>query len=87
MTENQKMKLAAIEAMWKTAPAPASFTLFAVPDPATHENRMEIKIPWALGIIATRSFNTPMPGIDDLVAQGAGADQERHLSPMTRSSG
>ena len=34
VTENQKMKLAAIEAMWKTAPAPAPFTLFAVPDPA-----------------------------------------------------
>ncbi len=72
VTENQKMKLAAIEAMWKTAPAPASFTLFAVPDPAGHKNRMEVKIPWALGIIATRSFDTPMPGIDDLVAKAQG---------------
>jgi len=26
--------IAAIEAMWKTQPAPASFTLFALPDPA-----------------------------------------------------
>jgi cytochrome d ubiquinol oxidase subunit I len=26
LTDNQKMKLAAIEAMWKTEPAPASFT-------------------------------------------------------------
>ena len=34
VTENQKMKLAAIEAMWKTEPAPAPFTLFAVPDVA-----------------------------------------------------
>ena len=69
VTENQKMKLAAIEAMWKTAPAPAPFTLFALPDSSSHENRMELKIPWALGIIATRSFNTPMPGINDLVAR------------------
>jgi len=69
ITENQKMKLAAIEAMWKTAPAPAPFTLFAVPDPATQQNRMEVKIPWVLGIIATRSFDRPMPGIDDLVAR------------------
>jgi cytochrome d ubiquinol oxidase subunit I len=69
VTENQKMKLAAIEAMWKTAPAPAPFTLFAVPDPSTRENRMEIKIPWALGILATRSFSEPMPGIDELVAR------------------
>ena len=72
VTENQKMKMAAIEAMWKTAPAPASFTLFAMPDPATHENRMEIKVPWALGIIATRSLSTPMPGIDELVTKAQG---------------
>ena len=26
-TENQKMKIAAIEAMWETEPAPAGFTL------------------------------------------------------------
>ena len=30
--ENQKMKLAAIEAMWKTEPAPAAFTLIGIPD-------------------------------------------------------
>ena len=69
ITENQKMKLAAIEAMWHTEPAPAPFTLFALPDPATQQNRYQIQIPWALGLIATRSVNTPMPGIDDLVKQ------------------
>ncbi len=67
VTENQKMKLAAIEAMWKTEAAPASFTLFALPDTAGHKNAMEIRIPWALGLLATRSFTTPMPGIDELV--------------------
>ena len=67
ITENQKMKLAAIEGMWKTEPAPASFTLFAIPDPAAHENRFAVRVPWALGLIATRSFNKQMPGIDDLV--------------------
>jgi cytochrome d ubiquinol oxidase subunit I len=67
VTENQKMKLAAIEAMWKTEAAPASFTLFALPDTAGHKNAMEIRIPWALGLLATRSFSTPMPGIDELV--------------------
>ena len=30
--ENQKMKLAAIEAMWETEPPPASFTVFGLPD-------------------------------------------------------
>jgi cytochrome d ubiquinol oxidase subunit I len=43
-----------------------------MPDPATHENRMEIKVPWALGIIATRSLSTPMPGIDELVTKAQG---------------
>jgi cytochrome d ubiquinol oxidase subunit I len=30
-TENQKMKIAAIEAMWETEPAPASFTVIGFP--------------------------------------------------------
>ncbi len=72
ITENQKMKLAAIEGMWKTEAPPAPFTLFAWPDPGGHHNAIEIKIPWALGVIATRSFNTPMPGIDDLIAKSEG---------------
>ena len=38
-TENQKMKIAAMEAMWKTEPAPAPFTLFAVPDAKAQQNR------------------------------------------------
>jgi cytochrome d ubiquinol oxidase subunit I len=68
VTENQKMKLAAIEGMWKTEAPPASFTLFAWPDHDGHKNAIEVKIPWALGLLATRSFSTPMPGIDDLIA-------------------
>ena len=31
LTNNQKMKLAAIEAMWETEPAPASFTAIGIP--------------------------------------------------------
>lgn len=65
---NQRMKIAAIEAMWQTEPAPASFTLFGVPDSKTHVTHYEIKIPWALGLIATRSIDTPVPGIEQLVA-------------------
>lgn len=68
-SQNQKMKLAAIEAMWETEPAPAGFTIFGIPKLETHENAYEIKIPWVLGIIATRTFDTPLPGIKDLVTQ------------------
>ena len=69
---NQKMKIAAIEAMWDTEPAPASFTLFGLPDLAAHKTRFEIKIPWALGLIATRSVDTPVPGINELVETARG---------------
>ncbi|HVP85598.1 MAG TPA: cytochrome ubiquinol oxidase subunit I [Rhizomicrobium sp.] len=66
---NQKMKIAAIEAMWNTEPAPASFTLFGLPDLATHTTKYEIQVPWVLGLIATRSADTPVPGINQLVEQ------------------
>ncbi|WP_283742910.1 cytochrome ubiquinol oxidase subunit I [Sideroxydans sp. CL21] len=69
VTEHQQTKLAALEGMWKTEPAPASFTLFAIPDDEKRENRAEIKIPYALGLIATRSANTQIPGIDQLEAR------------------
>lgn len=67
VSEHQKVKLAAIEAMWETEPAPAGFTLFAIPDRQARENHAAVTIPWALGLIATRSVDTVLPGIDDLV--------------------
>jgi cytochrome d ubiquinol oxidase subunit I len=69
-TINQKMKLAAMEAMWRTKPAPASLTLFGLPDIAAHTTRYAVEIPWVLGLIATRSLNTPVEGIEELVADG-----------------
>ncbi|MBN8939702.1 MAG: cytochrome ubiquinol oxidase subunit I [Rhizobiales bacterium] len=66
-TEHQKMKLAAIEAMWKTEPAPAAFTLIGFPDQAARETHYAIHIPWVMGLIGTRSLTTEIPGITDLV--------------------
>ncbi|HEX7112961.1 MAG TPA: cytochrome ubiquinol oxidase subunit I, partial [Mizugakiibacter sp.] len=66
VSENQKMKLAAIEAMWETEPPPAPFTVFGLPDVATRTTRAAVRVPWALGLIATRSTDTPLPGINDL---------------------
>src|ERR1019366_5248686 len=48
--QNQKMKIAAIEAMWQTEPAPASFTLFGLPDSKTRETEYRLQIPWVLGL-------------------------------------
>ncbi len=65
-THSQKMKLAAIEAMWETEPAPASFTLFGIPDAETRETKYAFHIPYAMGLIGTRSFNQVIPGISEL---------------------
>jgi cytochrome bd ubiquinol oxidase subunit I len=56
--------------MWRTEPAPAAITLFGIPDIAARTTRYAIDVPWVLGLIATRSFDTPVEGIDDLVAEG-----------------
>ena len=64
----QKVKLAAIEAEWETEPAPAAFTAFGFPDRELRETHYAIKIPYALGIIATRSLDEQVPGIKDLEA-------------------
>jgi cytochrome d ubiquinol oxidase subunit I len=66
---SQKMKLAAIEAMWETEPAPAPFTAIGIPDQATHTTKWAVKIPYVMGLIGTRSLDTQIPGINDLVAQ------------------
>ncbi|MFJ5157897.1 cytochrome ubiquinol oxidase subunit I [Pantoea sp. NPDC088449] len=65
----QKTKLAAIEAEWETQPAPAAFTLFGIPDQDTQQNKYAIQIPYLLGLIATRSVDTPVTGLKDLLAQ------------------
>ncbi len=67
LTENQKMKLAAIEGAWKTEPAPAGIAIFGIPSPGEHETKYEIKIPYVLGLIATRSLTGQVSGIDPLV--------------------
>ncbi|TCT45084.1 cytochrome ubiquinol oxidase subunit I [Martelella mediterranea] len=69
-TEHQKMKLAAIESMWDTEPAPASFTLFGIPDMQDRETHFAVHIPWVMGLIGTRSLDTPIEGINQLVEQG-----------------
>ena len=64
---NKKMKLAGIEGMWETEKAPADFTLFAIPNQKEQINEYSIKLPYALGLVATRSFDKEVTGIKDLV--------------------
>ena len=69
LTDNQKMKLAAIEAMWETEAAPAGLTAFGIPNMKTHSTDNAITIPWALGLMATRSLDGQVAGILPLVAE------------------
>jgi cytochrome d ubiquinol oxidase subunit I len=64
--EVQKVKLAAIEAEWHTEEAPAAFTLFGLPNQETKHTDFAIKIPYVMGIIATRSFDEEVTGLNDL---------------------
>ena len=68
--DNQHMKIAAMEAMWHTEKAPAALTLLGIPDEKSEQTKFAIKIPYVLGIMATRSFNTPLIGINELIDSG-----------------
>ncbi|CUX95841.1 Cytochrome bd-I ubiquinol oxidase subunit 1 [Candidatus Mikella endobia] len=68
--EVQKTKLAAIEAVWNTESAPASFTLFSFPNQNKQMNNLvTMRIPYILGIIVTRSTNRQIIGLKDLMTQ------------------
>ena len=62
----QKVKLAAVEAEYETHPAPAPFTVFGIPNDEKQETEYALQIPWAMGIIATRSLTEEVKGIKDL---------------------
>lgn len=75
LTDNQRMKLAAIEAMWETEPAPAGLSLFGIPDMEDEKTYYEIKVPYVLGLISTRSLTGEVMGINELVLR---ADERIH---------
>ena len=68
LTDNQKMKLAALEAMWHTEPAPAGLTLVGIPSMKDRETHFGVHVPWVMGLIATRTIDKPVEGIFELVA-------------------
>jgi cytochrome d ubiquinol oxidase subunit I len=72
VSENQKMKMAAIEAMWETEPAPASFTVFGIPDVEQRTTHFALHVPWVMGLIGTRSLDKQIPGIAQLVDETKG---------------
>ena len=65
----QKTKLAVIEAEWETHEPPAAFTVIGIPNEETMTTDYAIKIPYALGLIATRSITEEVTGIKDLIVE------------------
>jgi len=65
----QKVKLAAMEAEWETEPPPSHFTVFGFPNQKEQKTDAEIKIPWVGGILVTRSIDTAVTGVKDIISE------------------
>ncbi|MGD9832219.1 MAG: cytochrome ubiquinol oxidase subunit I [Piscinibacter sp.] len=77
--EAQQTKMAALEAMWETEPAPAGLKLIAGIDEKAQRNTWEVEIPWVMGLIGTRSVSQQIPGIHDIKAK----NRERIVNGIT----
>ena len=62
-------KLAAIEAQWQTQTAPAAWIAFAIPDEKNQTNHFEVKIPYMLSFIVTKSLTGTVTGMQPLIAR------------------
>lgn len=69
VTRDQPAKIAAMEAIWDTHPAPAPLTVFAIPNEETQTNEMEITFPALFGLLGTRSLSIEIPGVKQIVAE------------------
>ncbi len=67
--EAQQTKLAAMEAMWETEPAPAGFNVIAIPNEAEMRNDYALHIPYVMGLIGTRSLDKELPGLKDILVR------------------
>ncbi|MDO5654157.1 MAG: cytochrome ubiquinol oxidase subunit I [Brachymonas sp.] len=66
VTHAQQSKLAAMEAMWDTEPAPAGLNLIASINEAEQRNNWAIRVPYVGGLLMTRSTTKVLPGIRDI---------------------
>lgn len=64
----QPGKLAAIEGVWETEPAPAGWSLLAWPNQKEHKNDFNILIPYAGSLILTHGLDGSITGINEIEA-------------------
>lgn len=62
----QPTKIAAMEGIYDTEPAPAPWNIIAIPDSKEMKNHFELKIPYVGGLIVTRSLDTPIVGLNQI---------------------
>jgi cytochrome d ubiquinol oxidase subunit I len=67
----QPSKLAAMEAMWQTDPAPAPFNVAAWPSQSEQRNTWSLQIPYVLTPLLTHTMTKEVPGIQEIKAQAA----------------
>lgn len=85
--EAQQTKMAAIEAIWHTEPAPASLKLVAIINEKEMKNDWELSVPWVMGLIGTRSIDKTLPGIHEILVKNrervvSGIDAVRALDTL-----
>ncbi|RAV01480.1 cytochrome ubiquinol oxidase subunit I [Paenibacillus sp. YN15] len=66
LIEAQPMKMAASEGLWNTTGEKAPFTLFAIIDPASKENKAEVQVPGVLSILAYNKLHGSVKGMNEL---------------------
>ena len=67
--QTQPTKLAAMEGEWHTQPAPAAWNVLIVPNQAEQKIDFALQIPYAAGIIVTRSLDKQFAGLIDIQAR------------------
>jgi cytochrome bd ubiquinol oxidase subunit I len=83
----QPMKFAAVEGLWQHEPGPAGLILFAQPQLASQMNRTEIKIPYAMSLLAGYGLSGSPLGIRDEVSQQEGLIREALSDVSSRGPG
>ncbi len=74
----QPTKLAAMEALWQSEPAPMAFNVVALPSQQEQRNLWQLQIPAALSLLVTHSLSGTVPGVDELVGACCAARTQRH---------
>ncbi len=68
MRTDQPMKLAALEAMWKTE-QPASFSLLTIGDLTGKQEVWSLRVPYVMSLLACNNLTCQVQGVDDIQAQ------------------